>query len=572
MEIEAFITERESTAVNVLVQALFVNEDDIFDFSEKKSEYHRRDFIRRLENMPWTDQVEFIRLIVDEKTRLEELRLKEERFFTEVKYIPPPIPRPRMPTKGNAGTKLALTFSGVTWLKFCVLVLLLSAHGGGVTGVPRFSEFLTNDEIAQSNSTSIASRSRKSTQQTLKTPAIRETFTYPRSLREATKTYKHARGTVLRTDPSEECVSLNSVASEEGSVGSASVMLIADHPEMPELHKYLGTNPPYLPCYVIEAVRGVLVQALAIRELKNKMHCFQESCMCPLLKRHVASSAEEQFSDGADDDGYQDILKISTHKYVLPGSTERVSLLNYFQHWMRSSSRLTKQGHVAEYMLLAAFDMWEDLHDGRQPHAAEVDDGDDDEWVQPEPSEEELMMPSNVLMAVEDISSLQCEQMEALQQCIACLVCIEVTFFDEWRHIFSQRGSVVYNPTDGLSSTYQLGLRNPSFHLACHFVGHEYLEQAVMAELIERAQPVVAKHVKKKKRPFKPKAGQRFSLLPHNVGKKCSPDTSLPAIKESDNTCIALENQRHTDSGRTDGATPISTLPPINRPGVRGEQ
>ena len=104
-EIEAFITERESTSINVLVQALFVNEEDIFDFSNRDSNYHRRNFMKRFETMPWRDQLEFVRLIVGEKTRLEAMRLKDERYFTEVKYIPPPIPRPRMPTKGNAGER-----------------------------------------------------------------------------------------------------------------------------------------------------------------------------------------------------------------------------------------------------------------------------------------------------------------------------------------------------------------------------------------------------------------------------------------------------------------------------------
>lgn len=103
MEIEGYVSDRCSGNSTCRVSTIFSNDYDLFDFAAKKPTFSRHSLKRQLLNMPWRDQVALVRLAVTEKSRLEELRLADERFFTEVKYVAPPVPRPRMPTKGNAG-------------------------------------------------------------------------------------------------------------------------------------------------------------------------------------------------------------------------------------------------------------------------------------------------------------------------------------------------------------------------------------------------------------------------------------------------------------------------------------
>ena len=415
-----------------------------------------------------------------------------------------------------------------------------------MTGIPQFSAFLSNDEIAQSNISSIATRARQSVAQTKRAHAITESFSYPRSIKDSMITFVQSNGPCRDVDGMGESVTTNStLASEEEPMQLTTLILSRDHSEISGLHRYLTTPPRYLTYDICKSIQSVLSQARVIDSLNQMVFCLQESATCPMIKGKAVSSVEEKFVTSVEDGDYRDILHVTSQKYVLPDSGARVSLLKFLLCWEKIGCRLGGQLKNALCELLELFDRWDDLYETRHSTIYDDDDADNntydgDDWIRPEPSEEELRMPNGIQMSLEGISSIQAEHFEALQQCIACLVCTEVIFFDEWKQIFAQRGDVVYNPSDGCSSCYKLGLIYPAFHLACHYVGQEYLFETVTAELIDRAKPMVEKPVKKK-RLFKPKTGQRFNLQLNKdkktltTGGRTTAESVLPAIVNIDN-------------------------------------
>jgi hypothetical protein len=554
MEIEGFVADRDAGAADHRVSTVFADEYDLFDFADKKPSFSRHDLKRRLLNMLWRDQVALVTLAVSEKARLEALRLADERFFTEVKYVAPPVPRPRMPTKGNA------------------------AFGGGITGVPRFSEFLSNEELQQTDSTSIANRGRKSIQQTKKAPIITETFRYPRSADAAIEC------SIRSVKLGNRCM-LMETASSVGSCDEDSLEEIRDQSatDLAMLHAVVTRSPVCVPGTTVKLMSHVIHRESQNRELARRVANLHSNSMCPIIQGNALYSAEEKYSADIDDsNGYKDILGVTDHVYTLPGTTEPVSLLNYLKHWKEASYQLSKRIQYLESMLVSMLDCWEDLYDARNenPYELAAEEGKEIEggglvvgkrcdeyfdWVPDEPSEEELLMGPNVEMAVEEMFSTQDACCEALQQTIACLMSIENIFFDAFKKMFADRNTT-YNPGDALSAAHNLGTLYPSFQLACHFVGYDCLYDIVAEELRVNALPV-ADRVVKKKREFKPQKGQRFNV--YGKGKSedaavvpgMSVSTSLPALGDGSVASAPEKVGKEGVSAVGDAAVVLPPLP-----------
>ena len=78
-------------------------------------------------HMQWQDQLAFARLVVNEQTNLEALRIAQEKYIAEVRFAPPPVVRQTLPSRGKA-----------------------VMFGGGVTKVEKYSDKI-NDEKANDN-------------------------------------------------------------------------------------------------------------------------------------------------------------------------------------------------------------------------------------------------------------------------------------------------------------------------------------------------------------------------------------------------------------------------------------
>ena len=261
-----------------------------------------------------------------------------------------------------------------------------------MTGVPRFSTFLSNDEVAQSNISSIASRSRKSVAQIQKAPTIKEIFSYPRSIVKSIESAVNSHGlSQFGAIENNTFDTFESVASEDEGAAAFSSFC-----EMPNLQNVLKQNPKYLTYQIRKSMTCILTRSNTIYHLKKRVSSLHDNSMCPMIQAHAAFSAEERFAENAEDEGYRDILTVTDQVYLLPDSGERVSLLRYLLHWKQASYRLEKYMGFSESMFLALLDRWDDLFELRTeipPENVLIElDIYEEDWAPAEPSEEERNM------------------------------------------------------------------------------------------------------------------------------------------------------------------------------------
>lgn len=451
-----------------------------------------------------------------------------------------------------------------------------AAYGGGVTGIPRFSDFLSNEEIQQSNGSSIASRGRKSVQQTKKAPAITETFRYPRSVITAiTESIRIPQGGA-------RLALLHATSSIGGSFDEESVDLSTDNCDVAAtdlvlLETVVSRSPPWVPASTTSLLSAAVHREARNRELRERAILLRENSLCPFLKEDSSVHIKGEYPSGCDDSKcYEDILQVTNNVYIIPGSTERVSLLAYLDHWKESSNKLSKRVKYMESVVVSLLDSWENMYDARHENPFEVSvkdttdgdggrvvrrDAEEEDWEPEDPSDEELLMGPNVEMAIEELFSTQDALYESQQQMIACLVCIESVFFDAFKKVFADRVTA-YNPADTLSSVHKLSTHYPFLQLACHFVGYECSRDLIAKELHTKSLPVAEKLPKKMNKHFKPKAGQRFScrILAKNDGRNTSP---LPSISHAAPTMI--------DEGRHRNDEADVMLPPLHTSMVKSE-
>jgi hypothetical protein len=130
-EIEKYVTERHKAASSASLVSAVQSLTLFSDLGASKYTNDHRNVRRHLSlpwaayeseycqwrHMQWQDQLAFSRLVVGEQTRLENLRADEERYITEVRFAPPPVPRQTLPSRSK-------------------MVMV----GGGVTGVKKYSD------------------------------------------------------------------------------------------------------------------------------------------------------------------------------------------------------------------------------------------------------------------------------------------------------------------------------------------------------------------------------------------------------------------------------------------------
>lgn len=71
--------------------------ENLYDHSSVSSRYL---------HTPWQDEVNFVKLVVEERVRLEVARVKSESYFVDVKYHPPPEKRVTMLTRKKESTSV----------------------------------------------------------------------------------------------------------------------------------------------------------------------------------------------------------------------------------------------------------------------------------------------------------------------------------------------------------------------------------------------------------------------------------------------------------------------------------
>mmetsp|Transcript_7929 Transcript_7929/g.11822 ORF Transcript_7929/g.11822 Transcript_7929/m.11822 type:complete len:1126 (-) Transcript_7929:770-4147(-) len=451
----------------------------------------------RLHTMTWRDKLTFIRLIVDARIRLENMRRREEEYFTEVKYIPPPVPRPTMPTRSEEVVK-----------------------GCGVTNVQKLSKFLDKEEMKHSNIQSIASRARSSSLQAKKLPPIKERFKYPRSVYNSVESTLSSPDTLqsIEQDDDDSVLSMGA----KSDVSSATSLVNASLSELTSLQKILRQSPGFLPAPTVQYILTVLKQAVNLQGMFVHIEALQNTLACPLVKEDVMFTAAEKYREHCDEDAFRDIMHVVDATLFVPGQQQACSLLEYAIYWKRSISKLQKRIANQERELIEVFNRWNELYDIRQMSMVMQLESDEtlryEDASLPPPSEEEDTIVTITEMTLEDLLSTQDELSESMEKLIACLVCMENTFTDGWKKRFAMR-DVVYNPLCTISTTRKLGILWPTFNLASHYAAYvyllnEYRKRVLAGEgfggIITRVNSVISELPKKKI--FRPRKGARFSL------------------------------------------------------------